>query len=237
MIFSKSFSGFQKVFHERYEITTTIRHRGERGRQREQGLATFLRETLPEAYGVATGEIIPFRGELSSPQCDIIVYDKLFFPVLGRRAAVQQIPLEAVYAVIECKSVINGQAIRDAGMAFRQIRSLPRCKSRTRLKPHMRRGPTFFLFGYRLGTTTARCLDFVSDRIAAEDTAVAALDSGLTIFLEKKNGVVKPIWLPATDNSSGVYDTLTFFFVALLERIRATDLGQPRMLDLLGSFE
>jgi hypothetical protein len=80
-------------------------------------------------------------------------------------------------------------------------------------------------------------VDFVSDRIAATDTAVAALDSGLTIFVEKKNSVLEPIWLPATDGNSGLYDTLTFFFVTLLECIRATDLGQPRMLDLLGGFE
>jgi len=75
MLFSKSFSGIQRVFRERYEISTSIRHGGERGRQREHGLTTFLRETLPEAYGVATGEIIPYRGEQPSPQCDVIVYD------------------------------------------------------------------------------------------------------------------------------------------------------------------
>lgn len=237
MLFSKNFSGIQKVFRHRYEITTTIKHRGERGRQREHGLVAFLRETLPEAYGVATGEIIPFRGEMPSPQCDVIVYDKLFFPILGRNEAVQQIPLEAVYAVIECKSVIDSKAIRDARAAFRQIRELPRCDSRSQLKPNMRRGPSFFLFGYRIGTPPKRCLDFVRERIADTDTSVTALDAGLTVFLEMMNGEVKPIWLEATDENSGVYDTLTLFFTTLLDAIRETDLGQPRMLDLLGNFE
>jgi hypothetical protein len=59
----------------------------------------FLKENLPEKYGIATGEIIPFRGNLSSPQCDIIIYDRLSFPIIGKSAAIQQVPYEAVYAI------------------------------------------------------------------------------------------------------------------------------------------
>ena len=58
------------------------------------GLNRLLIDILPEAYGVATGEIIPFNGETSSPQCDTIIYDRLHNPVIGRSDAVKQIPLE-----------------------------------------------------------------------------------------------------------------------------------------------
>src|SRR5436190_20927616 len=113
MIFSKYLAEYEKLLQSKYTISGTIRHKGERGRQRENGLLMFLRETLPAAYGVATGEIIPWIGKDPSPQCDIIIYDRLRMPIFGASEAVQQVPLEGVYAVIESKSVIDSKAIAD----------------------------------------------------------------------------------------------------------------------------
>ena len=141
MIYNLALMSIQKTIHEEYELSTSIRHRGERGRQRENGLLVFLRENLPMAYGVATGEIIPFQGAVASPQCDIIIYDQLRMPILGRSKAVQQVPLEAVYVVIECKSVLNKAALKDAETKFSKIQALPRCPLKTKLKKGMSRGP------------------------------------------------------------------------------------------------
>src|SRR5437660_1691684 len=96
---SNSLSLIQRQFVASYDVTTTIRHKGEKGRQREHGLATLLREHLPMAYGVATGEIVPYVGNAHSPQCDIIVYDQLHYPILGKSDAVQLVPREAVVCV------------------------------------------------------------------------------------------------------------------------------------------
>src|SRR4051812_14903543 len=106
-------------FHPRFVIR-------ERGRQRENGLLIFLRENLPAAYGVATGEGIPYRGPTASPQCDIIIYDQLGLPILGRADAVQQVPFEAVYAVIECKSQNDGKALKDTQRQIQLKRPLRR---------------------------------------------------------------------------------------------------------------
>jgi hypothetical protein len=94
MIFAANLANYEKLLQQKYEVSSSIWHKGERGRQRENGLMMFLRETLPAAYGVASGEIMPFKGKKPSPQCDIIVYDKLRTPVFGRNQAVQQIPFE-----------------------------------------------------------------------------------------------------------------------------------------------
>lgn len=126
MIYTSALSRIEKIIHEKYELSATIRHRGERGRQRENGLLVFLRENLPTAYGVATGEIFSFKGSLVSPQCDIIIYDQQRMPILGRSEAIQQIPLEAVYGVIECKSILDKAALKDANKKFSKIRALPR---------------------------------------------------------------------------------------------------------------
>lgn len=150
MIFTKTFAQYERLLHQEYSVSSTIRHKGERGRQRENGLIAFLKDNLPAAYGVATGEVIPYRGPDPSPQCDIIVYDRLRMPVLGGRAAVQQVPLEAVYCIIECKSVIDTKALSDTAGKIRAIRKLPRCPSRRPLKKGMDHGPFFILFGFRL---------------------------------------------------------------------------------------
>src|SRR5712691_10167989 len=105
MIFKAYLSRYKRLLQQKYSVSTTIWHKGERGRQRESGLMMFLRETLPTAYGVATGEIIPYVGEKPSRQCDIIIYDRLKMPIFGANEAVQQVPFEAVYAVIESKSL------------------------------------------------------------------------------------------------------------------------------------
>lgn len=220
MIFNQSFAHLEKLFHERYELSSTIRHRGERGRQREHGLLAFLRETLPGAYGVATGEIIPYQGSNPSPQCDIIVYDHLHMPILGRTDAVQQVPLEAVYAVIECKSILDASAIRDASAKFAKIRALPRCPAKTRLRKGASRGPAFFLFGYKFETTHDACLEFVKQSIK-HDTHVVGLDCGSTLWIDE----CRHIWIDSTHKENNHYDTLTIFYITLLEALRMTDLG------------
>ncbi len=139
MIFAANLANYEKLLQQKYEVSSSIWHKGERGRQRENGLMMFLRETLPAAYGVASGEIMPFMGKKPSPQCDIIVYDRLRTPVFGRNQAVQQIPLEGVYAVIEVKSSIDAKAISDAKRKFARIKELPRCRNRVPLKKGFRR--------------------------------------------------------------------------------------------------
>jgi hypothetical protein len=229
MIYTSALSGIEKIIHERYDLATTIRHRGERGRQRENGLLVFLRENLPMAYGVATGEIIPFKGSLVSPQCDIIIYDQLRMPILGRSEAIQQVPLEAVYGVIECKSVLNKAALKDAEEKFAQIRMLPRCPSKTRLRKGMQRGPIYILFGYRLKTSIQSCVDFMaSDK--SENSLVTALNSGCGIWIVGRN---RPVWLQGTNVEQNFYGTLSLFYMLLLESLSEIDLGKPLFRDIL----
>ena len=227
MIYTSALASMQRTIQEEYDLSTSIRHRGERGRQRENGLLVFLRENLPITYGVATGEIIPFEGPSASPQCDLIIYDQLRMPILGRSKAVQQVPLEAVYAIIECKSILNKAALKDVETKFSKIQVLPRCPSKTKLKKGMQREPLYILFGYRLKTSVRSCLDFME---AHEDITVVALDSGCGIWLVGRD---KPVWIQATSVEYDSYETLAIFYVSLLEALRGIDLGEPRFTDML----
>jgi hypothetical protein len=229
MIFTSALSSIEKIFHEKYILSSTIQHRGERGRQREGGLSAFLKENLPLAYGVATGEIVSFKGSEISPQCDVIIYDHLRMPILGRAESVQQIPIEAVYGVIECKSILDTAALRDAQEKFRKIRELPRCSPKTKLRKGMRRGPFYCLFGYRRQASVETCIKFVESSSVNQDIILLSLDSGCVVYL---GGV--PGWAYLTQPEKNMYHSLAIFYVVLLQSLKDTDLGNPSFLEMLG---
>lgn len=232
MIAKSILEHLEKMFHEQYELSATIRHRGERGRQRENGLLIFLRDNLPGAYGVATGEIIPYKSSMVSPQCDIIIYDYLHMPIFGRSKTVQQIPLEAVYAVIECKSIINVAALKDAENKNRKIQELPRCTSIniTAGKDGEEKlaGPLFYLFGYKMKTEKKKCAEFTQ----RTDIKIVALDAGITIRVENIEGG-NPTWLNCTEKDSECYETLAVFYVDLLFELQHTKLGNPNFVKMI----
>ncbi len=232
MIFTRTFAHYERLLHQKYAVSSTIRHKGERGRQRENGLLGFLRDNLPAAYGVATGEVIPYHGSDPSPQCDIIIYDRLRMPALGAMDAVQQVPLEAVYCIIECKSMIDAKALVDTSKKIRAIRKLPRCPSRRPLREGMEPGPLFTLFCFRLRSSTQRCTEFMSREALRHNVDIVALDCGCGIWISDRPD---PVWLNATVKQAGFYETLLIFFVGLLDSLRSVDLGEPRFQEMLWS--
>jgi len=232
MIFTNTFAQYEKLLHQKYAVSSTIRHKGERGRQRENGLLAFLKENLPAAYGVATGEVIPYRGPTPSPQCDIIIYDRLRMPVLGSMDAVQQVPLEAVYGIIECKSLIDQKAFIDAQAKIKAIRALPRCPSKRILREGSLPAPFFTLFGFRLKSALERCTEFMSLAATDRDVDVVALDRGCGIWIDDRPN---PVWLNTTEEKSGSHETLIVFFVGLLETLRSIDLGEPSFAEMFWS--
>ena len=145
--------------------------------------------------------------------------------------------MEAVYAVIECKSILDTSAIRDATVKFNKIRALPRCPSKTRLRKGMSRGPEFFLFGYKLTTTPDACTEFARASTIEGDTHVVALNRGCSIWVTRPGADDLCIWLNATDSKRNLYETLVIFYVDLLETLRMTDLGAPNYLKMLFTEE
>lgn len=219
MIHARILAGLQHELEARYEISSTIRHKGERGRSRETGVAGFLRDNLPEAYGVGTGEIFSFNGEGISPQCDVVVYDRMRTPVFGRRQPIQQIPIEGVYAVVEVRSVLDTGALRDAGEKFDAIRSIwASAKPKNAHRNWKDGGPTFFVFGFKLKTTQKSCLEFLKTN-QEEDIGLFSLDSGCSVWIGPSDlsKPARPEWLETTVPSVGMYSTLAFFFFGVLQ--------------------
>jgi hypothetical protein len=231
MILNRTLQRIEKALRAQFEVSSTIRHRGERGRQREAGLNRFLRDTLPDAYGVASGEIVPYKGDSPSPQCDTIIYDKLRTPIIGRQDAVQQVPLEGVYAVIETRSVLDSHALKDASARFSAIRALPRCRTKNRRSRSTPEAPFFVLFGYHLKASVDSCRAWVAENASDEDVIVVALDGGISIWID---GHADPLWLYNFDWDTKVetYEVLSIFLAYILHLLRDIDLGKPDFLQM-----
>ena len=234
MIFSRHLSDYEAIFQTKYKLSSTIRHKGERGRQREHGLREFLEENLPAAYGVATGEIIVAKSGEVSPQCDVIVYDRLRIPILGSKTAVQQIPIEGVYAVIESKSILDARALKDAKEKFAAITELPRTPSVTVGNLGKRPWPEFVLVGYQMRTTAEACIQFMKPHTVRCNVAVVALHHGMGAFITRPSPA-EPlvVWLDGSKKRNRRPLTLAMWFLSFLDDLNRIELGTPRFIDWL----
>lgn len=102
-----------------------IKHGGEKGTYREDGVADFLRTQLPGRYGVVKGELIDARGRRSR-QIDIIVFDGTRAApfVRGGEYSNWILPAEAALATIEVKSALNKSHIEAASVGIGSLHAL-----------------------------------------------------------------------------------------------------------------
>src|SRR3989339_144645 len=85
----------------------------ELGDEFEIAICNILRKFLPEKYGICRGFAVSQKGDNAGD--DIIIYNRSSFPTFFNRepddfSRKEKIPIEAIYAYIECKHnlVING---------------------------------------------------------------------------------------------------------------------------------
>lgn len=98
---------------EQLSLASSVGHRGESGRGREEIIRRFLRRVTPQEFEIDTGFVIDGNGE-TSRQVDIVIHRAANYPVF-EIAGVKHFMVEAVVAVIENKADIDSQRIlRDA---------------------------------------------------------------------------------------------------------------------------
>jgi hypothetical protein len=105
------------------KVSAQIPHAGERGAQREEALRKFLARYLPKKYAVGKGHVINTSNE-TSRECDIVIYDAFNCPLLLAEEDYQIFPVEAVFAVIEVKSVLNSKTLAECVENIRAVKTL-----------------------------------------------------------------------------------------------------------------
>lgn len=113
-MFRRNFSNHEKLLLQEYDLAGIAGHKTDKGDSRELFVKNFLRSHLPSNVEIGRGEVF---GKDSAPgqdahQIDLVVYDRSFPKIdMGGVAAYL---IEGVCAVIEVKSVLNEDAIRQA---------------------------------------------------------------------------------------------------------------------------
>lgn len=97
------------------------------GDEFEIGMCQLLEDILPGKFGVCRGFVVAENGTRAGD--DLIIYDRMASPTLRasgglQYAAKEQIPIEAVYAYIECKHSINEEDV--LVKALSQVRDVKR---------------------------------------------------------------------------------------------------------------
>jgi len=90
------------------ENNKVLIHPGEYGLYREKICKEFLRNFTPLQYDFGTGFVINSYNEISS-QCDIIIYDPRFTPLIQASELQTFYPVESIVAIGEVKSTLSKQ--------------------------------------------------------------------------------------------------------------------------------
>lgn len=106
-----------------------FQHHGVRGDERAAALAKFLRERLPARFGVGKGEVIDYH-DARSGQLDVVVFDSATCAPISIQAENVLLPCEALYVVVEVKSVLSAEELRKSFRSAEKIRQLRPFKSR-----------------------------------------------------------------------------------------------------------
>ena len=85
----------------------------------ENILRCFLRDMLPNRYGVCQGFVE--NGNVLSRQCDIIVYDKLYYAPSYTFGDVLIVPCESVCTIVEVKTNISKKTFLNMLAAFETL--------------------------------------------------------------------------------------------------------------------
>lgn len=105
------------------DITSQIEHRPTKGNFREDIIKEFLRQYLPENFGICKGLVIDAEGNQSKQQ-DILIYDKATTPKFLVGEADTVLPIESILATIGVKSILNQTELQKALENIESTRSL-----------------------------------------------------------------------------------------------------------------
>ena len=86
----------------------------------EEILRSFLKTYLPKSVSVEQGFILSEKGEISK-QCDILIYDSIFYAPFYRINDIVVVPADSVIAVIEVKTTLTKQIFHQVINYFENI--------------------------------------------------------------------------------------------------------------------
>lgn len=208
-----------------------ISHPGTKGDATELNWHEMLKHYLPQRYRVSKGFVLDARGFLSD-QIDLIIHDTYFSPFLFNQDGTLYIPAESVYAVLEIKQELSREMVLYAAEKAATVRRLQRTSVSF---PHV--GGTSYPRPPAAIVAGLLCLESSWTPHFGDPLLSALADAPeagrLDLICAARHGSVDvtynadgtPSMMPSPDDAG-----LIFFFIHLLERLRA--MGNVPALDL-----
>jgi hypothetical protein len=100
-----------------------FQHNGIRGDERAAALGKFLKVRLPTRFGIGKGEAIDYRDQRTG-QLDLIIYDRSSCSPISSQRENLLLPCEALYVVVEVKTVITQKELDAAYKSAAKLRQL-----------------------------------------------------------------------------------------------------------------
>lgn len=245
------FRGISAELGARYLKSSTIAHSGGKGSSRESGIRDFLKDYLPDRYGIGNGEIVHWSNRRSR-QSDTVIYDRLQCPRLLVDADHSIYPLESVYGTVEVKSVLTSKELK---LAFENIVSVKRLAAQGALAV-VRNGFAFGFahplpFGAIVAYTADRSLGAVAKQLAKLEAqlanrthapdVIAVLDAGLVGRRQPLRGEANdldPKWVSAGPKVRETKaHTLLRFYLEMLRELNSIMLEPLNMMRYLNMPE
>ena len=121
----------------KFRETAEMNHAGLKGRFREIFVADMLRPILGADLIAGSGVVVDFSGN-TSPEADVVIFDKFHIPAVLYKENEGVFPIEGVYYYGEIKSRLTKHELKDAVRKFRHVlamHSLPNAQGKRWIGP------------------------------------------------------------------------------------------------------
>lgn len=89
----------------------------------KQLLRDLVARFIPARYGVGSGVVIDRQGN-QSRLCDIVIFDKIFYPSLLALESAHLFPVDFVYATVDVRPRLNSDQVRESLSVVSSVRRL-----------------------------------------------------------------------------------------------------------------
>jgi hypothetical protein len=182
-------------------ISSQVRHKGERGRAREDKIRQFLADYLPARVAVADGEIVDHAGQRSG-QMDVVIYDWQSTPLFKISNSVRLFPAETVVLAMQVKSTLTKPQMHSALENLSTASSLKRTAE----------PPQPLLGGYRVADLfrNAIRIEFTPSRIPVgifgyKSPRLTTVADSLTDWMAENPRQVWPSFVVSLDKGTIIY--------------------------------
>ncbi len=174
-----------------------FQHKGIRGDERAAALDAFLTTHLPQNFSTGKGEAIDYL-DARTGQLDLFIYDSSTASPLVASGENTLLPAEALYAVIEVKSVLTQAELNRCAVAAAKIRALQPYKHKFSPSPTKGEAPIdcyrcpYIVFAYTTDLSEENWAQKEFDRVKSSVSEIGGEVDLLDRVIVLDRGMLRP---------------------------------------------